>query len=995
MNNITFSIRKQALLILLVFSPLGVGLKTLMIILLQPWSTAPQSLDVSFSYGLAFTLVGAAVAAHVLKLNAKLRLIYVLALLAFGGCSLVYHSWRYMNNQADSMAYGFCLPLIPAMLITLMGVCFSLGANEGTRLLWRICSAISIVIGGLSLSYDLAPLSIGSDLAVPAAQASITGGLFALLLGVIFWRVDIQPENARFPMPAKAMKVGAYGFLSTLVLMYIATVIRQQDRDQSFQYLLDNYVLISQQVTGDYGPILQSMMGRWATSPIVSEGALYAYLPTVILLLGLLITYKLMVERSLSEISLQQACKSRVSEQYFRSLYSHNPDAILSFDRDGFYQAMNPAMEQTLGINESDFLGKHFYDLLHKEIVPEEDLKRVYIAFGKASQGYPQPAVTFRLQASDNTERVFKITFLPIIIDGNTEGTFGLAKEITSRLFSEENQRLMERCLEASSNAIVVTDARLPHYPVVYTNPAFFNMTGFALDDIRVRALDLLTGERTDTADIDRILNAVLERRTESLNVISYRKNGSSFWNKLFISPVRNENNEVTHFIAVMNDISSEVRQKQELKYQATHDSLTGLANRVLFDEHLAFYIKESKANNGSLALLFIDLDDFKSVNDTMGHKVGDQLLISVTERLNACLQKNDILARFGGDEFVLITTHYSSLEDIIFISDKILDQIRQPYSVEGNKLHISASIGIATLAEYLTSPEKLLQQADMAMFKAKQQGCNTYEIFSDDLSIKLSRRVELRNDLDEAIKKEQLYLQYQPLVDVTGDLIGLEALVRWQHPIKGPISPVDFIPIAEETGQVTELGTWVLRRACLDALSLVNKGLLSGRVAVNLSPMQFHRPDFLKILRQVLDETGLPPEYLELELTEGILMWDTEGAIDLLNMLTNMSITIAIDDFGTGFSSLSYLKELPIGKIKIDKSFVDGVTINERDAVLCKGIITLAHSLNLKIIAEGIEAKEQYAFLRDCGCTGFQGYYFAKPMSYTMLQSWINIIDT
>ena len=296
----------------------------------------------------------------------------------------------------------------------------------------------------------------------------------------------------------------------------------------------------------------------------------------------------------------------------------------------------------------------------------------------------------------------------------------------------------------------------------------------------------------------------------------------------------------------------------------------------------------------------------------------------------------------------------------------------------------------IGAPVKQLTGPEKLIQQADMAMYKAKQQGRDTYVVYSEDLDSKLSKRVELRNELQEAIKTGQLFLNYQPQVDRDGQLCGLEALVRWKHPKKGFISPADFIPVAEETGQIAHLGKWVTTQACKDARRLLEMGLLKGRMAVNLSPLQFHRPGFLTVLRSILEDTGLAPEHLELELTEGILMKDSEGAIDILNALNVMGVATAIDDFGTGFSSFSYLKDLPVDNIKIDRSFVDNVTTNEKDAAVCKGVITLAREMGLNVVAEGVETQEQFCYLKSHGCESFQGYYFARPMLFEDLVQWI-----
>lgn len=441
---------------------------------------------------------------------------------------------------------------------------------------------------------------------------------------------------------------------------------------------------------------------------------------------------------------------------------------------------------------------------------------------------------------------------------------------------------------------------------------------------------------------------------------------------------------------AAMNHILEKKEQDQKLAYHATHDPLTGLGNRSLFDERLHCDFELAKLHKRRLAVLFIDLDEFKPINDTLGHKVGDKLLLSVAKCLSAAIRSSDTLARFGGDEFVLLLPDLDSDEEAEEIAGRLMDVLARPHRVHTHELYISASIGIALISDDTEYPEKLVQRADMAMYKAKQLGRNAYEVFGGDLDKKLSRRVALRNDLQEAIEQNQLYLHYQPVINHSGTVEGIEALVRWTHPTKGNISPGDFIPIAEETGQIVPLSRWVLKRACQDTLELINMRLFKGVVAVNLSPLQFHRPNFLTTLRQVLEDTSLSPKHLELELTEGILMKDTEKAISILDTLSQMGVSTAIDDFGSGFSSFSYLRELPVDKIKIDQSFVKGVTINTKDAAVCTSVLTLARELDLKVVAEGVETEEQYHYLRQLGCESFQGYWFCFPMPLDELTLWL-----
>lgn len=716
------------------------------------------------------------------------------------------------------------------------------------------------------------------------------------------------------------------------------------------------------------------------------------FFPVALLLFGLVMNYLLIMGRSLLSAHKVQAKELGRAEQQFRSLFSQSPDAIFAFDKLGYYRQLNSVAQRIVGLGDSDVAVTHYRDVLKAGVMSEQDQIRFETAFKNAAVGHTQ-SFEIRFTSPGSTEpRDYEADFLPIVVDGRVTGVFIIGKDVTERLRAQESQRILKRSLESSDNGVLVVDHRAEQLPVVFVNPAFSQMTGYAEAEVLGAPVKLFTGPETDKNDIELISQAVKAGQPLSLTMKSYRKDGAPFWNQVSLAPVRDGHQEVTHYTAIMRDISERKEQEKRLAYQATHDVLTGLGNRALFEDRLDHDFSLAKRNRQLLAVLFIDLDEFKPINDTLGHKVGDELLISVARRLEASTRPSDTLVRFGGDEFVLLLPDLDSVNEAEEVAERILEELAKPHLIGSHELYISASIGISALSENLEHPEKLLQQADMAMYKAKQQGRDTYEIFSPDLDNKLSKRVILRNDLQEAIKSNQLFLHYQPQVDQAGNLCGLEALVRWKHPQKGFISPADFIPIAEETGQIVQLGKWVTTQACQDAKVLLENELFIGRMAVNLSPLQFHRPSFLSTVRGILEKTGLPAEYLELELTEGILMKDTDGAIDILNALAGMGIATAIDDFGTGFSSFSYLRDLPVNKIKIDRSFVSRVNTNEKDAAVCKGVITLAREMDLKVIAEGVETEDQVRFLTENGCEAFQGYYFAKPMSLDDLVTWMNV---
>ncbi|KAA0874651.1 putative bifunctional diguanylate cyclase/phosphodiesterase [Nitrincola tapanii] len=419
------------------------------------------------------------------------------------------------------------------------------------------------------------------------------------------------------------------------------------------------------------------------------------------------------------------------------------------------------------------------------------------------------------------------------------------------------------------------------------------------------------------------------------------------------------------------------------LAYFASHDRLTSLPNRAVLEDRLRHDFDLARRHQRLLSLMFIDLDGFKPINDSLGHQVGDAILTAAAERIQRVLQPSDTLSRFNADEFVLLLPNLEDEDQTQALAEQILHHLALPYLLEPEALHLTASIGIATNHDPAQDALELIQFADQAMTRAKQQGRNTFEWYTHDISERLNQRVSLRRELQEAIDAEKLELHYQPLVCAqTLEVISLEALLRWNHPDKGYISPADFIPLAEETGQIIPLSNWVIKQACLDSLDLEKQLHKLYPIAVNISPLQFRRSSFLDHLFASLEEFQRPTQALELELTEGILMDNPDTAIRLLKLLRLAGVKVAIDDFGTGFSSLSYLKRLPISKIKIDRSFVREVTHSSADAAIIQGVISMAHHMQLQVVAEGIEKPEQQAFLQQSGCDLLQGFLFARPMS-------------
>lgn len=435
-------------------------------------------------------------------------------------------------------------------------------------------------------------------------------------------------------------------------------------------------------------------------------------------------------------------------------------------------------------------------------------------------------------------------------------------------------------------------------------------------------------------------------------------------------------------FFKLLSGIPDNKRNAEIIKHIAYYDSLTGLPNRLLFNNRLGHAMSQAHRQNRILAIMFLDIDRFKTINDTLGHNIGDLLIHAIAQRLKSCVRKVDTVTRLGGDEFLILFTSLNRIHDAAILSQKIISMFSKPFVLDGHELHVTTSIGISIFPADGDDVTTLLKNADASMYYAKEQGGNNYQFYSATMNAKGLEHLTLENGLHKALKHKELFLHYQPQFDlITGQIVGVEALMRWKHPELGLICPADFIPLAEETGFIVPIGEWLMYTACAQLKNWQKAGFSLGRIAVNLSMRQFKLTSLTETINRILKGTGLDPDSLELELTESIVMQNPEITIATLRELRSLGIYLSIDDFGTGYSSLNYLKYLPISKLKIAQNFTKGIGKDPNDEAISRAIITLAHSLNLKVIAEGVETLEQLEFFRANYCDEVQGYLFSKPL--------------
>ncbi|MGM0516715.1 MAG: EAL domain-containing protein [Pseudomonadota bacterium] len=627
-------------------------------------------------------------------------------------------------------------------------------------------------------------------------------------------------------------------------------------------------------------------------------------------------------------------------------------------------------------------------DTLKRHCHPD-DWTSVEQALADVRAGADDYDVEYRVRLEgDEIRRVHSRAEVDRDRDGVPRRLVGVVQDVTERVRNEERQRLANAVFENTTEAVIVTDAESR---ILRVNPAFTEITGYQADEVLGRDPKLLKSDRHDPSFYAGLWEELSTKGHWRGEIWNRRRDGRVFPAWQTISAVYDRSGTLRQYVSLMSDITPLKEVEQRLDYMAYHDALTSLPNRHLLNDRLAHAIVQAQRRDEMVGVLFLDLDRFKNINDSLGHPLGDELLRSVADRLVAAIRESDMVARLGGDEFVVVAESVEDEDRLAMLAEKLLGVFHEPFHVQGHELSVDASIGISVFPVDGAQPSILVRNADTAMYRAKASRRNSYVFYTAELTERASAKVRMEMELRHALARGEIHVAFQPQVDLeTERVVGVEALLRWHSAKLGDISPAEVIPLAEETRLILPIGRWMLEQACREFLSLQESGKAVERLAVNVSPIQIQQGDLVEIVEEVLATTGMPADRLEIEVTEEAFMLDPKLAVDTLNAIHELGVQLAVDDFGTGFSSLAYLKEFPVTRLKIDQSFVRDMLEHGDDLAIVRSVIALGRSLELEVIAEGVESRAHVDRLREDGCKEGQGYYFSAPLERPALIDWL-----
>lgn len=668
----------------------------------------------------------------------------------------------------------------------------------------------------------------------------------------------------------------------------------------------------------------------------------------------------------------------------YKLIVSISHDYLCLLDKKHIYRAVNDTFIRACKKTKDEIIGHSISNVLGEEFFKnyvEKDNARVLQGESFTVERW----VDFSIG-----KRCLEIAYYPYKENQQDEVEYfvAVARDITQKKDTEEEVFLWNKVFENIAEAILICDEELK---IQLVNKAFINITGYKADEAIGEKLGFMSLGGLHNTEVGNVCTYIKEYRQWSGEIKNVTKTGKVYPALLSASAIINEEGNVKNYLIVFSDITMLKESQEQLHFLEQHDTLTGLPNRVLLKDRIMHAIENAKRTNSMVAIFFLDLDNFKKVNDTYGHTYGDEVLKETARRIRSQIKQTDTISRIGGDEFILLLEHLYDVTDVEEIAKKLLLTVEEPYVINSKQFFLSVSIGISQYPQNSSNADTLIKNADIAMYKSKNSGKNMYRFFTNDMSSQTHHDLDTENALKLAIQEKQFVVFYQPQINLkTGEVDGFEALIRWQHPIKGILSPLHFIKLAEDTKMIIPIGEYVFTKACEDLLILQKEYGFTGRVSINVSGIQIEFSDFFNFLTQSIQKTKVDPSKIEVEITESVIMSDPKSWIEILNSIKSLGMQIAIDDFGTGYSSLSYLRKLPIDKLKIDMSFVRDIPYEEDACAIANSIINLSDNMRMITLAEGIETKEQEEYLKQNNCEEGQGYLYAKPMNLSDTIAWL-----
>ncbi|MBF0532804.1 MAG: EAL domain-containing protein [Candidatus Omnitrophica bacterium] len=664
------------------------------------------------------------------------------------------------------------------------------------------------------------------------------------------------------------------------------------------------------------------------------------------------------------------------SEKKFMDVFYASNDAIFIY-RDGRFSECNAAaVKMFKAASSSELLSRNGEDFFPDKQPDGRSSYREWMELQQTAFDQGSLRLEWICRRADGGNFPTEMTLTQILL--GQQVLYVVVKDISEKKKAEENLHMLSLAVEQSPAAVMITD---PQGNIEYVNRRFLEVSEYMFNEVVGRNPRFLKSQHTPVEKYQELWTTILSGQDWHGEFYNKKKNGDLFWEHASISPIKNSQGQITHFLAVKEDMTAYKEYEKKLIRQANYDNLTNLPNRALALDRISQSLARAHRNGSKVGILFIDLDRFKMVNDTLGHEKGDLVLVEAARRFSTVIRESDTVARLGGDEFLVIIPDLVDTKNVSLVAARIRDAFAKPFMVDDHEMLITASIGITAYPTDGDDAHVLLRNADVAMYKAKEEERNTFRFFTKEMNLEAMRRMEMEAQLRHAIEKKELFILYQPILDMKSRVIGSEALLRWKNPALGLVLPEQFIPLSEETGLIVPIGAWVLENATLQAAQWQKQ---SGRpliISVNVSSRQFRGKDLYRMVMAAVAQSQISPASLELEITEGLVMDKSLSAGEVIKQFHQAGIRLSIDDFGTGYSSLSYLKKYPLNTLKIDRSFIRDLTKDATNAALCTAMIGMSQGLGLTVVAEGVESVEQFEFLRAKGCNCFQGFYFSKPI--------------